>query len=195
MSTVLRVLGARRIDEYTPHPLTHNIARHGRQSASQLPPHCPSHPFLEFPDDLPDRSSFVSCPPALLSKKTSNPQALSWIVADNSGLTDQLGPFLTHVLWDNSGLEVFFFCHGLQLVVGVREVVYTELLWEFFLTVRFNKASMRWDDKYVFTFFLGGVSCSYSLIEMGRHLGIYTAEETLSPSFYGYLDSCFTDPP
>lgn len=54
---------------------------------------------------------------------------------------------------------------------------------------------MRWADRSVFTFRLGGVSCSYSLIELGRRLLISAIEETLTPHFYAYLYSYITEPP
>lgn len=102
--------------------------------------------------------------------------------------------FLTRVLWDDSGLELFV-SHGWQQVVGVQEVVYKELCWEFFLTILFEKALMRWADRSMFTLRLGGVSRSSNLNELGRRLGIYTTEETMSPHFCAYLDSCITTPP
>nr|KAJ0202212.1 hypothetical protein LSAT_V11C600316960 [Lactuca sativa] len=75
-----------------------------------------------FPDDILDRSSFVSRLIALLSKKISIPKALSWRVVDDYGLTAHLESFLTHVLWDSGG--------GLQRVLlGV------------FLTICFDKDS------------------------------------------------------
>lgn len=87
------------------------LARRCQQVTGQLPPNWLSHPFLEFPDDLTDQSSFVSLLTALLSKKISIPHALSWRVADDSGLTTRLASFLTRVLWDDCGLELFI-CHG-----------------------------------------------------------------------------------
>lgn len=54
---------------------------------------------------------------------------------------------------------------------------------------------MSWMDRSVFSFRLKYVSRSYSLIELGRCVGIYTAKETLSPRFYAYLESCITNPP
>lgn len=98
----------------------------------------------------------------------------------------QLVLFLTRVLWDDSGLELFV-SHGWQQVVGVQEVVYKELCWEFFLTIRFEKALMRWADRSMFTLRLGGVLRSCNLNELGRRLGIYTTEETMSPHFVHIL--------
>ncbi|CAI9261742.1 unnamed protein product [Lactuca saligna] len=89
----------------------------------------------------------------------------------------QLGPFLTRVLWDDSSLKLFV-CHRRQQVVGFREVIYKKIYWEFFSTVHFDKASMRWADILVFTFRLGGIFHSYNLIELRRRLGIYTVGES-----------------
>ena len=62
------------------------------------------------------------------------------------------------------------------------------------MTARFEKESRLWADQSIFYFRLGGVSRSCSLIDLGRRLGIYTAEETLCPHFYAFLDSCITAP-
>lgn len=63
------------------------MARRGRQASGQLLRNWPLHPFLEFPDDLPDRSSFASRLTTLMSKKIIIPHDLSWKVADEFGLT------------------------------------------------------------------------------------------------------------
>lgn len=62
-----------------------DMSKRGRQVAAQLPPNRPSHMFLQFPDDLPNQSSFVSRLIGLLSKKISIPHDLSWRVADEFG--------------------------------------------------------------------------------------------------------------
>lgn len=84
----------------------------------QLPPNWPSHPFLEFPNDLPNQSSFVSHLTSLLSKMIYIPHSLLYRVGDESGLTARLDLFLTHVLQDESGLELFVY-HIWQRVVRV----------------------------------------------------------------------------
>ncbi|CAI9285999.1 unnamed protein product [Lactuca saligna] len=123
-----------------------------------------------FPDDLPGQSSFIFHLIALLYKKIYIPQVLFWRDADKFGLTAHMEPFLTNVLRDDSTLELFL-CH------------------------RWRRALARWADIPVYTFHLGGVSRSCTLIELWRHLGIYTAKETLSPHFHAGLDSCITEPP
>ncbi|CAI9291041.1 unnamed protein product [Lactuca saligna] len=58
-----------------------------------------------------------------MSKKISNLEALSWRVADDSGLTARLAPFLTRVLRDDNGLELFIY-HCWQRVIGCWEGAY-----------------------------------------------------------------------
>lgn len=111
-----------------------------------------------------------------------------------TGLTARLGPFLTRVLRDDNNLELFV-CHEWRRVIGVQKVVYKDLCCEFFSTIHCDKYSMRWADRSVFSFRIGCVSRSCSLIELGMHLGIYTSEGTLSPHFYAYLDNCIIEPP
>lgn len=106
----------------------------------QLPPKCPTHPFLQFPDDLPDRSTLISRLIDLMSKKVSIPQTLSGNVADSTGLAARLAPFLIWTLRDDNGLELFI-CHGWLRVIGIQEAIYQELCWEFFSTVIINNES------------------------------------------------------
>lgn len=105
-----------------------------------------------------------------------------------------LEPFLIWVLWDDSGIQLFL-CQEWHLVIGIREVIYKELCCEFFLKMRFDKASTRWADRSISSFRLGDASRSCNLIDLGRRLGIYIKEETTSPHFYAYLDSCITELP
>ncbi|CAI9273776.1 unnamed protein product [Lactuca saligna] len=170
------------------------MSRRGRQVAYQLPPNCSSHMFLEFLGDLPNQSSFVFCLIAFLSKKIGIPQTLCWRVADESGLATRLELFLTHILRDDSGLEIFVY-HGWRKIIGVREVVYKELCWELFSIVRFDKESRIRVDRSFFTFCMGNVSRFCNQIELGRHLWIFTSNETLCPNFYAYLDNCIIEPP
>ncbi|CAI9276120.1 unnamed protein product [Lactuca saligna] len=170
------------------------MSRQGRQAAGQLPPNWPMHPFLQFLDDLVDQSTFISYLIALLSKNVNIPQALYRNVVDNSGLFAQLVPFLTRSIQDDRGLELFF-CHDWWRVIGIWEVIYHVLCLELFSTVSFDKESRLWADHLMFSFRLGCVSCSCSLIKLGRRLGIYNVEDTLSPHFYAFLDNCITSPP
>lgn len=170
------------------------MSRRGRQVVGQLPPYWPLHPFLQFSDNLADRISYVSCMISLLSKKIIVPQAFSWRFADKTWLTARLESFLMRVLRNDSRLELFVY-HGWRWVVVVLEEVYKDLYWDLFLTVCFDKVSTRWAHRSNFTFRLGDISRSSNLIEIRRHLGIYTSKETASPNFYSYLDSCITEAP
>lgn len=84
-----------------------DMSRQGLQVRGQLPPNWPMHPFLQFPDDLLDWSTFISCLIALLLKKVNIPHALSGNVADNTSLLAQLALFLTRSLWDDNSLKFF----------------------------------------------------------------------------------------
>lgn len=105
-----------------------------------------------------------------------------------------LEPFLIWVLWDDSGIQLFL-CQEWHLVIGIWEVIYKELCCEFFSKMHFDKASTRWADRSISSFRLGDASRSCNLIDLGRRLGIYLKEETTSPHFYAYLDSCIIELP
>lgn len=110
------------------------MARRGHQAACQLRPNWPSHRYLQFSDDLEGRASFVSQLINLLYKKIGVPQALMWRVVDEYGLTAQLGTFLTWVLRDDEGLDLFTY-DWWSRVFRIREVIFKELCWEFFYTI------------------------------------------------------------
>lgn len=82
------------------------MSRSGRQRVGQLPLNWLSHPFLQFPDDIPseDRSFFISRLIALLSKQFNIPQALVWRITDDLGLQARSEPYITRVFSNDNGL-------------------------------------------------------------------------------------------
>lgn len=66
-----------------------------------------------------------------MTKQISISQSLNWHVAGDLGLTSLLEPFLMRSLHDETGLMTFFShvrCH----VLGFREIIFRELILEFF---------------------------------------------------------------
>lgn len=113
---------------------------------------------------------------------------LRWGIADRLGLTARLESYLTRVLCDDDGLELFT-CQGWRRIFRIRLVIYQELCWEFFSTAQFDTESRIYVDRSVLTFHLGRVSHSCSIVELGQRLGIYTDQEVASPHFLSYIDS------
>lgn len=82
-------------------------------------------------------------------------------------------------------------CHAL----GIREVIFRELCVEFLFTSQFNWECRIWIDGSIFSFRLGGVAHSCSLVELGKRLGIYFVEDVDHPLPESYLDSCILSKP
>lgn len=85
---------------------------------------------------------------------------------------------------------MIFFSHAWHHVLGFQVVVYKELFIDFLSTVRFIRESRIWSDDLAFSFRLGKVLRSGSLVELGQRFRIYLAEDADHPFLESYLDSC-----
>lgn len=74
----------------------------------------------------------------------------------------------------------------------IREVILREICIYFLSTCQFNRKSRIWTDNSLFPFRLGGVACSYSLIELGHRLGIYSANDIDHPLFVFLFEQVYS---
>ncbi|GJV31825.1 hypothetical protein Tco_1392225 [Tanacetum coccineum] len=62
----------------------------------------------------------------------------------------------------------------------INEPVYRELVHEFFGSIKFETVASRYDPEHVgISFRLGGESRSFSLLEFGRRVGLYSKDQAL----------------
>lgn len=127
-----------------------------RHRYQPFPHDWPTRLFLSFPATLPDRESYIRRGPEIRTKQISIPQSLNWRIVVELGLTALLESFLTRSLHDDIGLMTFV-CHAQHHIMRLQEVIFRELVIEFFSTVRFNRDVRVWSDDSAQSFKLGGL--------------------------------------
>lgn len=78
----------------------------------------------------------------------------------------------------------------MALCFGLSGYFFKGLCIGFLSIVWFNRESSVWSNGSTFSFRLGGVARSCSLIDLGQRLGIYPAEDANHPLLDSYLDNC-----
>ncbi|GJS96958.1 hypothetical protein Tco_0803926 [Tanacetum coccineum] len=85
---------------------------------------------------------------------------------------------LARNFFDSINTDTFFGPQWVNLF-QVNELVYRELVWEFFASIEFDYVSCRYDPEHLgVSFRLGGESRMLSLLEFGWRVGLYSEEQS-----------------
>ena len=134
------------------------------------------HGFMRFPKSIPQhlRNVYNSKLSNLCKREIEVPRAIDWGTLASLGIDHDVRYHLTKSLVSDE--EIVFISLAWENIFNLKEILYKELICEFYATVRFDQECTDYLQENTFKFRLGGEERSCSIMELSWRCGMFSKD-------------------